>query len=125
MLPVENPSPSIARASALGMMAAVLTVASASAQVDGINLTGQYRCIAACAGDGDAFITQNGWQLNVTSEAGVPSRAWVEYPGRIRVEQAYQGAVYATDGNTIQFDRGTIWQRIPELPPAPPRRKRR
>ena len=113
------------QASALGVLAAALFVTGASAQVEGINLTGQYKCVAACAGNGDAFITQYGWQLNVTNEAGAPSRGWIEYPGRIWVEQAYQGAVYSTDGTTIQFDRGTIWQRIPELPPAPPPRKRR
>jgi len=76
------------RISAVGALAAALIATGASAQVEGINLTGQYKCIAACAGDGDAFITQNGWQLNVTSDAGVPSRAWVDYPGRIWVEQA-------------------------------------
>ena len=113
------------RAIVFGILAAALAATSASAQVDGINLTGQYTCVAACTGGGDAFITQSGWQLNVTSDAGVPSRAWVEYPGRIWVEQAYQGAMYSTDGNTIQFDRGTIWQRIPEPPPAPPPRRRR
>ena len=109
----------------IGVLLAASAAADASAQVEGINLTGQYKCVAACAGDGDAFITQYGWQLNVTSDAGVPSRAWVEYPGRIWVEQAGQGARYSTDGNTIQFDRGTIWQRIPEAPPAPPKRRRR
>src|SRR5215467_5703288 len=110
---------------AIGVLAVALMATSASAQVQGINLTGQYKCIAACAGGGDAFITQNGWQLNVTSDAGVPSRAWVEYPGRIWVEQAWQGAVYSPDGITIQFDRGTIWQKIPEPPPPPPPRRRR
>jgi len=113
------------RASTIGVLAAALAATTAAAQVEGINLTGQYKCVAACAGGGDAFITQYGWQLNVTSDAGVPSRAWVEYPGRIWVDQAYQGAMYSTDGNTIQFDRGTIWQRIPEPSPAAPRRKRR
>jgi len=111
--------------SVIGVLVAALAAADASAQVEGINLTGQYKCVAACAGDGDAFITQYGWQLNVTSDAGVPSRAWVEYPGRIWVERAGQGARYSTDGSTIQFDRGTIWQRIPEAPPAPPPRRRR
>jgi hypothetical protein len=111
--------------SVIGVLMAALAAADASAQVEGINLTGQYKCVAACAGDGDAFITQYGWQLNVTSDGGVPSRAWVDYPGRIWVEQAGQGAMYSTDGNTIQFDRGTIWQRIPEAPPASPPRRRR
>ena len=109
----------------VSVLVAALAATAVPAQVEGVNLTGQYKCVAACAGEGDAFITQYGWQLNVTSEAGVPSRAWVEYPGRIWVEQAWQGAMYSADGNTIQFDRGTIWQRIPEAPPAPPPRRRR
>ena len=113
------------RASVIGVLAAALAATGAAGQVQGINLTGQYKCIAACAGGGDAFIAQNGWQLNVTSDAGVPSRAWVEYPGRIWVEQAGQGARYSVDGNTIQFDRGTVWQRIPEPPPPPPPRRRK
>jgi len=29
------------------------------------------------------------------------------------------------DGMTIQFDNGTIWQRAPEAPPPPLRRRRR
>jgi hypothetical protein len=106
---------------AIGVLAAVLGVTGASAQVEGVNLTGRYKCVAACAGDAPAVITQYGWKLNVSSEAGVASRAWVDYPGRIWMEPAYQGAMYSTDGNTIQFDRGTIWQRVP----APPPRKRK
>ena len=108
----------------VSVLVVALAATDVSAQVEGVNLTGQYKCVAACAGEGDAFITQYGWQLNVTSEAGVPSRAWVEYPGRIWVEQAWEGAMYSTDGNTIQFDRGTIWQRIPEPPPSSPRRRK-
>ena len=108
----------------VSVLVAALAATAVPAQVEGVNLTGQYKCVAACAGEGDAFITQYGWQLNVTSEAGVPSRAWVEYPGRIWVEQAWQGAMYSADGNTIQFDRGTIWQRIPEPPPSSPRRRK-
>jgi len=77
----------------VSVLVAALAATAVPAQVEGVNLTGQYKCVAACAGEGDAFITQYGWQLNVTSEAGVPSRAWVEYPGRIWVEQAWQGAM--------------------------------
>jgi len=110
---------------AFGVLAAAVMATSAAAQVEGVNLTGQYRCVAACAGGGDAFIAQNGWHLNVTSDAGVPSRAWVEYPGRIWVEHPNQGARYSLDGVTIQFDRGTIWQKISEPPPPPPPRRRR
>jgi hypothetical protein len=101
-----------------------LTATDASAQ--DVNLTGRWQCVALCLGPpgGLAYITQYGWQLNMVSDAGVPSRAWVNYPGRIWIETAGQGAIYSPDGFTLQFDRGTIWQRAPEvLPPAPPGRR--
>ena len=72
-----------------------------------------------------AFITQNGWELNVVNEAGDASRAWVDYPGRIWVQQANQGAIYSPDGLIIQFDRGTIWQRVAGAAAPPPVRRRR
>jgi hypothetical protein len=101
-------------------MMAVLVATDASAQ--GVNLTGRWQCVALCPGPpgSPAFITQNGWQLNVVSDAGIPSRAWLDYPGRIWVETENQGAIYSPDGFTLQFDRGTIWQRAPEVPPPPP-----
>jgi hypothetical protein len=106
-------------------MATALVATDASAQY--VNLTGRYRCVVNCvAPPGSfAFITQNGWDLNVVNDVGEPSRAWLDYPGRIWVERANQGAVYSPDGLTIQFDRGTIWERAPELPPPPPPRPRR
>jgi hypothetical protein len=105
-------------------MAAALIVTDASAQ--GVNLSGRWQCMAGCLGPTGSFayITQNGWELNVVNDAGMASRAWVDYPGRIWVLGANQGAIYSPDGMTLQFDRGTIWQRAPELPPPPPRRRR-
>ena len=98
---------------------AALIATDASAQVQGVNLNGTYRCVSACLGapGSFAFITQNGRELNVVNDAGIPSRAWVDYPGRIWVAQANQGAIYSPDGITIQFDNGTIWQRPLALPP--------
>ena len=64
-----------------------------------------------------AYITQNGWDLNVVNEAGMPSKAWVDYPGHIWIDRANQGAVYSPDGFTLQFDSGTVWQRAAVLPP--------
>jgi hypothetical protein len=110
--------------SAVAMLGAL---ASTDTWAQGVNLTGQWQCVALCLGPpgNPAFITQNGWQLNVVSDAGVPSRAWVDYPGRIWLETANQGAIYSPDGFTLQFDRGTIWQRAPEAPPPPPAPQRR
>ena len=106
-------------------MAAALIATDASAQ--GVNLTGRYRCMELCVAPQPgafAFITQNGWELNVVNDAGQASRGWVDSPGRIWIQQANQGAVYSPVGLIIQFDRGTVWQRAVELRPPPPRRRR-
>jgi hypothetical protein len=104
---------------------AALMATNASAQVQGVDLNGRYQCVLMCLGapGGLAFITQNGWELNIMNDVGEPSRAWVNYPGRIWVDRANQGAIYSPDGMTIQFDLGTIWQRALEVPPPPPRRQ--
>jgi hypothetical protein len=101
-----------------------LLASGAPAQVEGVNLNGRYQCVASCLGPpgSHAFITQYGWQLNVVNDAGEPSRGWVDYPGRIWIERASQGALYSPDGATIQFDGGTIWLRLPDAPPPRPRR---
>jgi hypothetical protein len=105
-------------------MSAALVATDASAQ--GVNLTGRYVCVAVCTPglQGQfAFITQNGWEMNVVNDAGEASRAWIDYPGRIWIQRANEGAIYSPDGMTVQFDRGTIWQRAFDVPP--PRRRRR
>ena len=86
----------------------------------GPGLSGQFRCIAGCAGGFPAFVTQNGWDLNVVNEIGQPSRAWIDYPGHIWVRNWNEGAVYSADGMTIQFDNGTVWARdvILVVPPV-------
>ena len=86
----------------------------------GAGLSGQFQCIAGCAGGGPAFVTQNGWDLNIVNEIGQPSRAWIDYPGHIWVQSWNQGAVYSTDGMTIQFDNGTVWAKsvILVVPPV-------
>src|SRR5579862_7125670 len=109
-------------AASAGALVTALIPSTASAQVQGVNLNGRYQCVALCFGPpgGVAVVTQYGWQLNVVNDAGVPSRGWVEYPGRIWLEQFGLGALYTPDGLRIQFDRGTVWQRILDLPPPPP-----
>jgi len=88
-----------------------LVASAGSAQVV-VNLSGPYQCVQNCAGPGPAFVTQNGWDLNLTNEVGQPSRAWIDFPGHIWAQYWNEGAVYSPDGMTIQFDRGTVWQRI-------------
>jgi hypothetical protein len=111
----------------LGAIALSAALVATDASAQGVNLTGQYRCIEGCyaARPGQfAYVTQNGWELNMVNDAGLASRAWLDYPGRIWVAQANMGAIYSPDGMTIQFDNGTVWRRAPEAPPAPPRRRR-
>src|SRR6516165_6978828 len=87
----------------------------------GTGLSGQFQCIAGCAGvGGPAFVTQNGWALNLVNEIGQPSRAWIDWPGHIWVQSWNEGAVYSADGMTSQFDNGTVWARnvILMVPPV-------
>jgi len=115
----------LAMIASFGMM---MAVTAASAQ--GVDLSGQFRCVQVCAPGlqgQPAFVTQNGWNLNLLNEAGEPSRAWIDWSGHIWADNWHEGALYSTDGMTIQFDRGTIWQRDlgePAPAPAPVRGKR-
>jgi len=110
--------------SAVAVLSALIAT-DASAQVNGVNLSGPWQCVASCLGPPGslAYITQNGWELNVVNDAGQASRAWVDYPGRIWVRLANQGAIYTPDGLTLQFDGGAIWQRPQVLPPRARRRR--
>jgi hypothetical protein len=111
----------------IGAIAAAAALAASDASAQLVNLTGRYRCVELCtpglAGQ-FAYITQNGNEMNIVNDAGEPSRAWLDYPGRIWVQRANQGAVYSPDGLIVQFDRGTVWQRVPDLPPPLLRRRR-
>jgi len=107
-------------------LAAAFAATAASAQ--SVDLTGRYNCTAMCRGEVQPYITQNGPELNVVTEAGVPSRAWPDWnfpTTRIWVEMLGQSAVYTPDGMVIQFDGGTVWQRDIPPPPPPVRRRRR
>jgi len=111
----------------VGMMtlfgAATVIAASmtgASAQV--LNLSGQFQCVKQfdAGPPALAYLAQADWQLNLLNEAGIPSRGWIDYPGHLWAEAWNEGAIYSPDGMTIQFDRGTVWQRVVELPVPPP-----
>jgi hypothetical protein len=104
----------------------VAAFAASGASAQSADLTGRYNCIAACRGALQPYITQNGPELNVVTEAGIPSRAWPDlyFPAtRIWVEAMVQSAVYTPDGLVIQFDGGTVWRR--DIPPPPAVRRRR
>jgi hypothetical protein len=105
-------------------LAMIAALAATDASAQGVNLTGQFRCVQLCSAGlqgQPAFVTQNGWNLNLLNEAGEPSRAWMDWRGHIWAENWHQGALVSADGMTIQFDRGTIWQRdLGEPTPPPP-----
>ncbi|HLH96321.1 MAG TPA: hypothetical protein VKW08_14500 [Xanthobacteraceae bacterium] len=113
------------RIAAAALAAAVIAIsAPTTASAQGIDLTGQFRCIAQCAPGlqgQPTFVTQNGWNLNLLNEAGQPSRAWIDWSGHLWADNWQEGALFSADGMIIQFDRGTIWQRdLGEIPPPPP-----
>jgi hypothetical protein len=112
---------SVLRIGALLAVVAGLTtsfgITNAPAQ-PAVSLTGTYRCVLNCAPGFEgrrAFVTQNGWELNLVTESGVASRGWFDWispTSRLWLETLQQGAVYSADGMTIQFDRGARWDRI-------------
>lgn len=109
------------------LSAAALSLASTNASAQVPNLTGQYRCVQNCDAPQPAlaYVTQNGWDLNLVNEAGASSRAWIDWPGHLWAQSWNEGALYTPDGMLVQFDRGAVWQRVvemPEPPPAPPPR---
>lgn len=111
------------------IVVAVMTAALAPTPVSAqsINLTGIYKCVRMCQGKLPAYITQNGTELNLLTEAGQPSRAWPDWywpATRIWIDAFNQSAVYSPDGMLIQFDNGTIWQRDLGPVPPPPRSRR-
>ena len=93
------------------------SVTGASAQV--INLTGQFQCVQLCsaAPPALAYFTQVNWEISLVNDGGFASRAWIDYPGHIWVAGWNEGAFYSPDGMTIQFDNGTVWQRVIEVAP--------
>lgn len=113
----------------LPLVVAVVTTALAPTLVSAqsMNLTGIYKCVQMCRGALPAYVTQNGPELNLLTEAGQPSRAWPDWyspANRIWIDAFNESAVYSPDGMLIQFDNGTIWQRDLPPPPPPPRRRR-
>lgn len=101
----------------IGLVMSGLTSGASSAQ-PATSLTGTYRCVQGCAPGYEgktATITQNGWELNIITESGLAARGsfdWFAPTSRIWIEAMQQGAVYSSNGLTIQFDRGAVWDRM-------------
>jgi hypothetical protein len=100
----------------VAMAAAMSAFGASAAHAQWADLNGQYRCVENCLGPGYAFITQQGWDMNMVNEAGIPTRAWVDYPGHIWAENWREGAFFSPDGLTVQFDNGSVWHRIIPAP---------
>ncbi len=102
--------------------ATILTMSLTGATAQVLNLTGEFQCVRLCLVGPPAlsYLTQADWQLNLVNEADVPSRGWIDYPGHSWVEAWNEGAFYSPDGMTIQFDNGTVWQRVIEVPVVAP-----
>ena len=101
----------------ISFLTAALVMFATDALAQGVNLTGRYRCIQLCQPGFEtapAYVTQNGWELNMIDEAGLASRAHIDWWGKIWASNWNEGAVFSPDGMTIQFDRGRVWQRALE-----------
>jgi hypothetical protein len=98
----------------LGAAVAIAATSTDAAPQAVLDLSGAFRCVQGCVGSPAAlaYVTQNGWQLNVVNEAGLPTRAWIDWPGHVWLQDWNEGALYSPDGMTIQFDRGTVWRRF-------------
>jgi hypothetical protein len=104
----------------LGALVMLFAFVATGAAAQGVDLSGRYICVKGCSTEipGQfAYITQNGWNLNLVNEVGRPSRAWLDWPGRIWADNYQEGALVSPDGMVIQFDRGSVWQRDLGLPP--------
>jgi hypothetical protein len=97
------------KSASIALLLTALAATGVAAQ--DVNLSGRYRCAQNCRGPGPAYITQNGWDLNLVNEVGEPSRAWIDWSGHIWAANWRQGALFSPDGNTLQFDNGAVWQR--------------
>jgi hypothetical protein len=102
-------------------IAAACVAGSASARPL-VNLTGTYTCVQGCR-DGmigaPAFVTQNGDEVNLTTETGTTYKAvpdWNAPNRRLWIDARDESVVYSPDGMQLQFDDGRVWQR--ELPPV-------
>ncbi|MGN8545975.1 hypothetical protein ACQPTN_14230 [Bradyrhizobium sp. 13971] len=61
------------------MIAIIAAMTTTGASAQSANLTGTYQCVQGCHGGLLAYVTQNGAELNMVTEAGVASRAWPDW----------------------------------------------
>jgi hypothetical protein len=114
-------------ASAAALFSSLIAPLETSAQ-NVVNLSGRYICVRGCligTPAPPAYITQNAWDMNIVNEVGIPSRAWIDWPGHIWIPNFHEGAIYSPDGMVIQFDHGMVWRRDIGLPPPPPSPRRK
>src|SRR5258705_12990107 len=93
----------------INMLSVALAMFATDAMAQGVDLSGRYQCVQLCRAGfqfAPAYVTQNGWKLNVVDEAGDSSRAWGDLAGQIRVPHRDEGPNLSADGGTLSFDRG-------------------
>ncbi len=99
----------------IGSLVALGLMSSPALADTTVNLTGRYVCAKNCQGMHGylAYVTQNGWDLNLLTPGNEPLRARTDWfsPNRLWVVAWNTGAVYSPDGRVIQFDNGMIWRR--------------
>lgn len=99
---------------ACGLLAALFALFATDASAQEINLTGRYRCVHMChPPNRSAYITQNGWELNLINEAGQPARGHIEWftaGRRIWIFDWQEHALVYPDQLLIQFENGSIWR---------------
>ncbi len=105
---------------ALTIVGSIVSALATATVVHAADLFGPYQCVQNCGGPGQPFVAPRGWEMNLTNELGQRSRAWIDRPGHLWAEQWREGAVFSQDGLIVRFDRGTVWQRAPGAPGAPP-----
>src|SRR5579871_3944346 len=88
----SSPCRSVAMRFLSAIVTAATTLLAGAALAQGVDLTGRYLCVQGCAAPGQvAFVTQNGWNLNLTNEVGEPSRAWIDWYGHLWAQQWNEG----------------------------------
>src|SRR3569832_2935510 len=95
-------------------IAAACVAGSASARPL-VNLTGTYTCVQGCRIGligAPAFVTQNGDEVNLTTETGQSFVAWPDWNApnrRLWIDARDESAVYSPDGMQFLFVVGWVW----------------
>jgi len=109
-------------------LAMIAALAATDASAQGVNLTGQFRCVQLCSAGlqgQPASSPRTAETMNLLNEAGEPSRAWIDLSGHIWAENLARGRAFflGWDGrfNSIVEPSGNA--NLGEPPAATPDRR--